>query len=191
MASSTVAVRPIASKTKSGPPSVRSRSAAIVAAGSSVARMPSVAPTSRATSSLAATRSIATIRAAPARTAPMTHDRPDAAEADDRDLAPAGTSAVLRTAPTPVETQQPMSAATAGSTPSGSGMAAASGTTVVVGHRADPAVRQDRLAGSVVSAVAPSGRRCRNEGESGHAHGRPARHQRQTPHGTSHDSATG
>ena len=45
-------------------------------------------------------------------------------------LAPAGTAAVLSTAPTPVETQQPMSAATAGSTPSGSAIAAASGTTV-------------------------------------------------------------
>ncbi len=45
-------------------------------------------------------------------------------------LAPAGTAAVLRTAPTPVVTQQPMSAATAGSTPSGRAIAAASGTTV-------------------------------------------------------------
>ena len=77
----------------------------------------------------------------------MTQDRPTPPSPITATVAPAGTSAVLRTAPTPVETQQPMSAATAGSTPSGSGMAAASGTTVVAGHRADPAVRQHRLAG--------------------------------------------
>ena len=41
----------------------------------------------------------------------------------------AGTAAVLRTAPTPVVTQQPISAAAPGSTPSGSGIAAAAGTT--------------------------------------------------------------
>ena len=77
----------------------------------------------------------------------MTQDRPTPPSPITATVAPAGTSAVLRTAPTPVETQQPMSAATAGSTPSGSGIAAASGTTVVAGHRADPAVRQHRLAG--------------------------------------------
>ena len=43
--------------------------------------------------------------------------------------APAGTAAVLSTAPTPVVTQQPIRAATAGSVPSGSGMAAAAGAT--------------------------------------------------------------
>ena len=72
-------------------------------------------------SSLAATRSIATIRDAPASTAPITHDSPTPPSPMTATLAPAGTSAVLSTAPTPVDTQQPMSAATAGSTPSGSG----------------------------------------------------------------------
>ena len=43
---------------------------------SSLARIVSVAPNDRATSSFAATRSIATIRDASASTAPMTHDRP-------------------------------------------------------------------------------------------------------------------
>ena len=89
-----------------------------------------MAPRVRATSSLAATRSIATIRAAPASTAPMTHDSPTPPSPMTATLAPAGTWAVFRTAPTPVVTQQPMSAATAGSTPSGRAMAAASGTTV-------------------------------------------------------------
>ena len=113
-----------------------------------------------------ATRSIATIRAPrraprPSRTTGPTPPRPITAT-----LAPAGTAAVLSTAPTPVETQQPMSAATAGSTPSGSGMAAAAGHDRRLGHRADPAVRQHRLAGRrSVSAVAPSGSRCRNDGD--------------------------
>ncbi len=73
---------------------------------------------------------MATIREAPASAAPITHDSPTPPRPMTATLAPAGTSAVLRTAPTPVETQQPMSAATPGSTPSGSGMAAAAGTTV-------------------------------------------------------------
>ena len=84
-----------------------------------------------------------------------------------------------------------MSAATAGSTPSGSGMAAASGTTVVAAIVPIPQYDSTGSPASVVSAVAPSGSRCRNEGDTGHAHGRPVRHHRQTPHGTSHDSATG
>ena len=53
IAVSIVAGRPIASKHVSGPPSVRSRIAASVAAGSEPARRPSVAPTARASSSLA------------------------------------------------------------------------------------------------------------------------------------------
>ena len=44
-------------------------------------------------------------------------------------VAPAGTSAVLSTAPTPVVTQQPISAATAGSGSAGRAIAAATGTT--------------------------------------------------------------
>ena len=89
-----------------------------------------MAPSSRATSVLAATRSIATIRDAPASTAPITHESPTPPRPMTATLAPGGTSAVLRTAPTPVVTQQPISAATAGSTPSGIGMAASTGTTV-------------------------------------------------------------
>ena len=106
-------------------------------------------------------------------------------------VAPAGTSAVLMTAPTPVDTQQPISAATAGSTPSGSGTAAASGTTVAPAIVPIPQYDSTGAPSAAVSAVAPSGRRCRNDGESGQAHGRPVRHHRQTPHGTSHDSTTG
>ena len=59
----------------------------------------------------------------------MTHDSPTPPSPMTATDAPAGTAAVLSTAPTPVVTQQPMSAATAGSVPSGSGIAAAAGTT--------------------------------------------------------------
>ena len=84
-----------------------------------------------------------------------------------------------------------MSAATAGSTPSGSGMAAASGTTVAVAIVPIPQYDRTGSPPPVARTVAPSGIRWRNEGESGQAHGRPARHDRHLPHGTSHDSATG
>ena len=129
--------------------------------------------------------------AASASTAPITIERPTPPRPMTATLAPAGTAAVFWTAPTPVDTQHPMSAATAGSTPSGRGIAAASGTTVA--SAIVPMPQYDRIGSpsSVASTVAPSGIRCANDGESGHAHGRPARHERQRPHGTSHDSATG
>ena len=60
----------------------------------------------------------------------MTHDSPTPPSPMTATVEPGSTAAVLSTAPTPVETQQPMSAATAGSTPSGRAMAAATGTTV-------------------------------------------------------------
>ena len=157
IASSTVSTRPIASNTKSGPPSVRSRSASTVARRSGPATSPSVAPTDRATAILASTRSIATIRPAPARAAPMTHDRPTPPRPMTATLAPAGTAAVLTTAPTPVETQQPMSAATAGSTPSGSAIAAASGTTAAAAIVPIPQYDRTGSPPSVASTVAPSG----------------------------------
>ncbi len=145
----------------------------------------SVAPTSRATSSLAATRSIATIRDAPATAAPITHDSPTPPRPITATDDPAGTSAVLSTAPTPVVTQQPMSAAAAGSTPSGSGIAAAAGTTDA---SAIVAIAQyDR---TPRNAVSPSSKVCRYDGESGQAHTAPRRHDRQLPHGISQDSAT-
>ena len=84
-----------------------------------------------------------------------------------------------------------MSAATAGSTPSGRGIAAASGTTEAPAIVPIPQYDRTGSPSPVASTVAPSGILCRNDGESGHAHGRPARHDRQTPHGTSQDKATG
>ena len=72
---------------------------------------------------------MATIRDAPATTAPIKHDSPTPPRPITATDDPTGTLAVLRTAPTPVVTQQPISAAAAGSRPSGTGMAAAAGTT--------------------------------------------------------------
>ena len=66
---------------------------------------------------------------APASRAPITTDRPTPPRPTTATLDPAGTSAVLVTAPTPVATQQPMSAAASAGVPSGIGMAAAAGTT--------------------------------------------------------------
>ena len=58
----------------------------------------------------------------------MTTDSPTPPSPMTATLAPAGTSAVRVTAPTPVATQQPMSAATSAGVPSGIGIAAAAGT---------------------------------------------------------------
>ena len=59
----------------------------------------------------------------------MTHERPTPPRPMTATVAPAGTSAVLTTAPTPVETPQPMRAATSCDTPSGIGTTAVAGTT--------------------------------------------------------------
>ena len=76
--------------------------------------------------------STATIRRAPASTAPMTHDSPTPPSPITATVEPAGTSAVLITAPTPVDTPHPISAATSGGTPSGIGTTAVAGTTCAV-----------------------------------------------------------
>ena len=76
------------------------------------------------------TKAIATIRDAPATMAPMTIDRPTPPTPRTATLAPSGTAAVLSTAPTPVDTQQPMRAATSAGTLDGSATAADAGTTV-------------------------------------------------------------
>ena len=89
MASSTVGTRPIASNTKSGPPSVRSRSASIVVGRSSGdASRPSVAPSARATSSFASTRSMATIRDGTGERGAHHARQADATQPDDRHARP-------------------------------------------------------------------------------------------------------
>ena len=131
IACSIVAGSPIASNTKSGPPSpAASRIRSSVASGSAgSARTSCVAPSSVASVSLAGFVSTATIRPADASTAPMTHDSPTPPSPITTTVDPAGTSAVFSTAPTPVDSPQPISAATSGDTPSGIGIAAVAGTT--------------------------------------------------------------
>ena len=78
---------------------------------------------------MAGTRSTATIRPAPASAAPITADRPTPPSPITATLDPGSTGNVFVTAPTPVATQHPTSAATSGGVPSGIGIAAAAGTT--------------------------------------------------------------
>src|SRR4029079_14138508 len=87
-----------------------------------------VAPSARAASSFAATRSTTTIVPAPARAAPMTHDNPTPPSPMTTTLAPGWTAPVFVIAPTPVVTQQPISAATAWGVVGSTGIAAAAGT---------------------------------------------------------------
>ena len=126
-----VAGRPMASNTKSGPPwPAAARIPSIVAAGfDGSAWTQCVAPRPPARSILARLTSTAMILAAPASAAPMTHESPTPPRPMTATVEPAGTSAVFTTAPTPVETPQPMSAATSGGTPSGIGTTAVAGTT--------------------------------------------------------------
>ena len=59
----------------------------------------------------------------------MTADSPTPPSPITATLEPGSTGSVFVTAPTPVATQHPMSAATSGGVPSGIGIAAAAGTT--------------------------------------------------------------
>jgi hypothetical protein len=72
------------------------------------------------------------ICAAPATTAPITHDSPTPPSPITATELPGVTAAVLITAPIPVVTQQPISAAAAGSVSRGTAIAAAAGTTEAV-----------------------------------------------------------
>ena len=71
----------------------------------------SVAPSSRAGSSFDAWVSIAMIRSAPASAAPLTADRPTPPQPITATVVPGSTLAALNTAPTPVITPHPTSAA--------------------------------------------------------------------------------
>ena len=71
----------------------------------------SVAPSSRASSSFDCIVSMAMIRSAPASAAPLTADSPTPPQPITATVAPGSTLAALNTAPTPVITPQPTSAA--------------------------------------------------------------------------------
>ena len=70
-----------------------------------------VAPSSRAVASLLSTTSTAMIMPAPAMRAPWIAARPTPPAPNTATVAPGSTRAVLSTAPTPVVTPQPISAA--------------------------------------------------------------------------------
>ena len=86
---------------------------------STLASITSVAPNWEAISSLEATRSMATIRGAPASRAPWRRFRPTPPQPMIATLLPGRTSAVRTTAPTPVRTLHPIRAATSNGTSSG------------------------------------------------------------------------
>src|SRR5262245_12981875 len=100
---------PASSNAYSTPPPLAARTSSAVV--SLRALKVSVAPSLLANSSLSSARSIATTRDAPAATAPMSDASPTPPRPMTATLAPAGTFAVLTTAPTPVSTAQPNSAA--------------------------------------------------------------------------------
>src|SRR5690348_3170785 len=107
---SAVRFNPTASNENSTPPPVISL---IASTGSALdALITSVAPICLATSSFEEIRSIAIMRSAPAMAAPLTADRPIPPQPNTATVEPGGTFAVFITAPAPVMTPHPTSAAT-------------------------------------------------------------------------------
>ena len=150
-----------------------------------------MAPRSRATSSLAATRSMATIRAGSARAAPITHREPDAAEPDDGDAGPGRHLGRLEDGADPGRDAAADERGDGRVDAIGQGDGGRLRHHRRLGHRADAAIREDRLAavrGEDRRAVRHPVAERRGVG----ARPRPARPARSAPpHGTSHDSATG
>ena len=106
---SEVALRPMHSMAWWTPPPVISRTSPTMSCP--VASIACVAPNSLARLSLEPTVSMAMIRPAPAMAAPLTADRPTPPQPMMATSMPGSTLAVWKTAPTPVITPQPMSAA--------------------------------------------------------------------------------
>ena len=136
-ACSLVAFRPSASNEYSTPPRV---SSCTWPTGSpAVASTVSVAPNVRARSSFSAATSTAITCAAPATTAPCTTFRPMPPQPMTATVAPGGTFAVLNTAPRPVVTAQPTSAATSTGTLSSIFNSACSGRSICSANPPTPA----------------------------------------------------
>src|SRR3984885_5405845 len=134
---SAVRFKPTASNENSTPPPV---SSLIASTGSALdALITSVAPISFATSSLEEIVSTAMMRSAPAMAAPLTADRPIPPQSNTATVAPGGTFAVFITAPAPVMTPHPTSAATF------SGISSASFTTAF-SCTSNCSANEDRLA---------------------------------------------
>ena len=105
---------------------------------------------------------------------------------------PARTPAVRQTAPVPVATAQPASAAISNGTPSGIGMQHAAGTIVALGEGGEERVVVDRLAGAREPRAVPSSRP--PDAISVHAVAQrwlsSRRHSSQCPHAGSQESTT-
>ena len=95
------------------------------------ARIVSVAPSSRASSSFTGSMSIATMRLAAAIAAPCTMFRPTPPQPTTATVSPGRTFAVLSTAPTPVMTAQPISASSISGRSSSTLIAVCAGTTAI------------------------------------------------------------
>src|SRR5713226_4358189 len=93
--------------------------------------MPSVEPNDVASSSFRGTVSTAMIRSDPASNAPWITFNPTPPTPNTATLLPAVTAAVLNTAPTPVITAQPISAALSSGASSGSFTHALAGATTI------------------------------------------------------------
>ena len=114
-AASSTAGTPAASNATSAPPPVRSFTAFSASSGANTA----VAPSSRASFRFASTGSTATIGYALATEAAITEARPTPPSPNTATDWPGRTVAVLRTAPAPVSTAQPKSAAVRNGTSGG------------------------------------------------------------------------
>ena len=121
-AASIASGRPVASTATSTPPPETSFTASAVASGLPAHATVCVAPKERATSSFCGMASTATMGSAPAATAAMSAERPTPPQPITAKRSPGRNPAVRQTAPTPVETPQPTSAATS------NGMSSAIGT---------------------------------------------------------------
>ena len=178
IASSTVAGRPIASNTKSGPPSVRSRSASIVAARSSVgeqavgrAERPRHVELGRDPVDRHDPRGAGQHGAHHAR-------QPDAAEPDDRDARAGRHRGGLEHGPDPGRHAAADERRDRRIDAVGEGDGGRLGDDGRAGHRADPAVRQDRPRRRGRSG--PWRRRASGGGTTG-SPGRPTAGRRRTP----------
>ena len=187
IACSIVTGSPIASNTKSGPPSpAASRIPSTVAAGFGRVGLDPVRRPERARE--VDLRPARVHRDDPARAREHgAHDarQADAAEADDRDGRARGHVGGLDARPRrPSTPPQPMSAATSGGTPSGIGTTAVAGHDLRRGHRPDRAGRRAPASRPAATRrVVPSACAWRIDGEPVHSHWRPRWHSRQRRHG--------
>ena len=181
-ASRIVSGRPTTSKAWSAPPPVSSRTAA--AGSSAVASTACVAPRASESSSIAGSRSTATIAPAPASTRPAMTCWPTPPQPITAALSPMRGRATLRTAPMPVTAPQPSSAACHSGTPGASGTTPAAATTVRSAKHATVRPCWSGVPSGSASRDVPSISVPRNPASPAgpQSVGRPARQALQAPH---------